>query len=92
MQVARAAVIAQAFPKLEYFLFFRRGQRRNRGESGEEPPEVRHDGGDLGLLEHDLANPNGVGVAPGPPRQVPRPGAEPAPQPLPHDTAQGGGR
>src|SRR5262249_55614892 len=58
------------------------GQRSDRGKSPQEPREVRDDRRYLGLLEHDLADPDRIGIASPPPRQVTRMAAKPRPKPL----------
>src|SRR5207248_4374684 len=47
-----------------------RGERCGRRKPGEEALEIRDDGVDAGLLEHDLADPHGVGLARAAPGQV----------------------
>ena len=80
MQVAGAAVVAEPLPQLQHVLLVGGGEVGERREGGEEPLEVRDDGGDRGLLEHDLADPDAVRVAVGPPGQVAAVAVEPGEQ------------
>ena len=66
----RAPVVPEAHPGGQD-LGARRGRERRRRRPSLEPLQVpRHDPGDLGLLEHDLADEDRVGVGGPPPRQV----------------------
>ena len=68
MEIAGSRIIAQALPGVQYVRFSRRGKRADSGETAQPPIIVRNDGSDLGLLEHDFGNENGVriaGLAPG---------------------------
>src|SRR5690606_39992884 len=60
VQVARTAVVAQAGPQVQHFVFFGGGQGLDRGQSVHEAVEVTEHGSDLGLLQHDLGNPDAV--------------------------------
>lgn len=62
VEVAGAAVVAQALPEGEYFLFVGVGEVLDGGAGGDEAGEVGQDGGDLGLLEHGFADQGVVGV------------------------------
>src|SRR5439155_2754520 len=46
------------------------GQRRDGGEAAYEPGIVGEDRPDRGLLQHDFRDPDAVGVAAAPPRQI----------------------
>ena len=63
VQVAGAAVIAQALPEGEHLVFGGGGEGGDGGEGGEKARVVFGDGGDLGLLQHDFREPDAVGVA-----------------------------
>ena len=62
MQIARAAVIAQACPQAEYGFLFGGGQCGDIGKGGDKTRVVVEYGGDLGLLQHDFRQPNAVRV------------------------------
>src|SRR5581483_2762390 len=70
VEVTRAAVVTEPGPALEDPLERRVREGLDRREALEEALEVRHHGGDRRLLEHDLADPDRVGVTPATPRQV----------------------
>src|SRR5436190_452215 len=78
MKLPRAPVVAEPLPMPEHDLLVGVGQRLDVGESPQEPLEIRDDGRHLRLLEHDLADPNGVRVASSPPRQIARVAAKPS--------------
>ena len=61
-EVAHARVVAQALPGFEEGVVFGGGEGGDGGEGGEEAGEVGPDGLDLGLLEHNFADPDGVGI------------------------------
>ena len=63
MQVAGAAVITQAFPELQHGIQRRGSQCLDRGHGGDEALVIWDDGIDLGLLQHDLRQPDAVGIA-----------------------------
>ena len=63
VELPRAAIVAQSFPKPQDLLLIGLRQRANRGQGGQKPLEVRLDGFHLRLLEHDFAQPDGVRVA-----------------------------
>ena len=70
LQVADAGVIAEPFPELVDFggRRFRRGF--NRGQFAQPAFPKRDHGAHLGLLQHDLGDPDGVGVVCPSPRQI----------------------
>ena len=70
LQVAGAGVIAEALPKLVDFVRTRIGGGLDGGQFAHPAFPIRHDRLDLGLLEHDFGDPDGVGIAGAPPRQV----------------------
>jgi len=70
MQVAGARVVAEAGPRGEDVVERRLGERRDGREPGHPALPVRDHRRDPGLLQHDLADPDRVGVAGAPPRQV----------------------
>ena len=63
VQVARAAVVAEALPQLEHIVQRRGGQRLHGGEAHQETLVVGDHGRDLRLLQHDFRQPDGVRVA-----------------------------
>ena len=63
VQVARARVVAQPFPALEDRPLVGGGQAPQRGETAQETTVVGQRRLDLGLLQHDLGDPDAVGVA-----------------------------
>ena len=70
LQVAGAAVIAEAFPKFQELILGGGGKVENGGKGFKEAGVVGLDGFHAGLLEHDFGDPNAVGVAGMPPRQI----------------------
>src|SRR5262249_25272133 len=91
VQVAGTAVVAQPFPEAKHFLFRGGGQRRHGRERLQKTLEIRHDRRYLRLLEHDLADPDGIRVAALPPRQVALVASKPGQQ-LPAHAAPKGKR
>ena len=69
MEVARAAVVAEAAPRREHVARLGRRQRAHVAEARDEALVVRAHGRDLGLLQHDLREPDAVRVARPLPRQ-----------------------
>ena len=71
LQIAGTAVIAQPLPELHELLLRCAGQRLHRGErlqkTGIIPQYRRH----TGLLQHDLRDPDAIGITRVPPRKVP---------------------
>ena len=76
-QASGPAVIAQPFPLTQHVLLVGLGQMGERWEAMEKAFEMRDDGGDLGLLKHDLADPDAIRVAIEPPGKRPGVLAEP---------------
>jgi hypothetical protein len=70
LQAARAAVVAQPAPGSEQVVFLGEGQRLHVGEALEESLPVGNHRGDLGLLQHRLADPDRVRVLRATPGQV----------------------
>nr|AAO59965.1 GreA [uncultured bacterium] len=62
VQVARAAVVAQAAPEREHVVQRRRGQRLHVGKTLQEPGVVVDHGDHLRLLQHHLGQPHAVRV------------------------------
>ncbi len=89
VEIARAAIIAQSFPRLEHVMFLRPGQRLPRREDLQPSLVIRNHRHDLCLLEHQLGNRDGVGITGASPRQIAPGGAVPfrelAAQPGPGD-------
>ena len=68
MKISRSRIITEAFPGAQNLRFSRGGKRADGGKPAQPSIIVRNDGSDLGLLEHDFGNENGVriaGLAPG---------------------------
>ena len=63
-------VIAQAGPKAQDGLLACAREFVNGGQGSQPSFPIRDDGGGLGLLEHDFADPNGVRVAGAAPREI----------------------
>jgi len=83
-KVSSARIIAEALPGVQDFLF---GSPRQGGEIGKAPHPfiiIRDDGRDLGLLEHELRDEDGVGIAGAAPGKIAAvatvPGEEGAPE------------
>src|SRR5262249_19037032 len=74
------------FPEAKHVMFACCCQFRHRGKGPQEALKVGDDGCHLGLLQHDLADPDAIGVPVAPPGQlslVPcKPGQEPTADPL----------
>jgi len=70
VQVARTGVVAEAGPRFEDARQWRRSERRERRKAGEEALIVGNHGAHLCLLQHDLGQPDVVGLAALLPRQV----------------------
>ena len=69
LQVAGAAVVAQALPKLHEFFLFHRRQSLHRGQSLHPARIVGDHRRHTGLLQHDLRHPHPVGILRPPPGQ-----------------------
>ena len=74
MQVARAAIVAEALPEVEDFRLIGRGQGGNVWQGSEKALEVRDNSSDLRLLQHHLADPDAIRVATCPLRRARAPG------------------
>ena len=62
VQVAGAGVIAEPLPGMQHLVERGGGQRTNIGETRHELVKIGADRRDRGLLQHDLAEPDAVGV------------------------------
>jgi len=60
--ISGAGVIAQSLPQSQDVPLGRRGEGGNVGKGGQEAGEIRHNRGDLRLLEHKLADQHGIGI------------------------------
>ena len=88
VEIARARVIAEALPSVQHLVELGAGQLGEAGPAREEGVEIGPDRGNRGLLQHDLAEPDAIGIGglagSGTPRQdapVPVvPGKQSAPQ------------
>jgi hypothetical protein len=87
MEVPAARVVAEAAPGREHVLLGGFGERVHVGKAREEALVVGDDRGDLRLLQHDLGEPDAVGVTRALPGQ-----AVAAVGPLPARDAGGEGR
>ena len=83
-EITGAGVIAESLPGVQDLMF---GSCRQGGEIGEAPHPsiiIRDDGSDLGLLEHELGDEDGVGISGAAPREIAtvlaKPGQEGAPE------------
>jgi len=63
VQIARAGVVAQPAPHGEYVILGGGGEAGKVGKALEEALVIRHDCGDLRLLQHDFRQPDPVRVA-----------------------------
>ena len=61
-QVPRARVVPKPRPHLQDRLFLCRGQVANRWPAGDEFFEIRNDGFDRRLLQHDFRQPDTIGI------------------------------
>ena len=84
MQVASARVVAEPAPEREHVVHVGGGERGDRRKAREEALVVRQHRRDLRLLQHDLREPDAIGVARALPGQ-----AMAAVRPLPADDAGG---
>ena len=62
MQVAGAGVITEPLPQIQHLVERGRGKRANIGKTRHESVKIGTDGGDGGLLQHDLAEPDPIRV------------------------------
>ncbi len=69
-QIACARIIAQTAPVGEDFVFRRVGQRLRIRKTRQESLIIRNRGSDACLLQHDLGDPDRVGIARAPPGQI----------------------
>lgn len=84
VQLPCAAIIAQAFPLAKHGNFFGGGKGLNVGKLVQESRKIPLNGRNLCLLQHNFADPNGIGITRLPPRQITSVGAIPYPQPPSH--------
>jgi hypothetical protein len=70
MQIASSRVIAESLPRVEDVTFRSPGQGGEIGEAAEPLIIIRDNGGNLSLLEHELRDEDGVGIAGLAPREV----------------------
>ena len=63
VQIARPRIIAEALPRVEDVIFRSPSQRGEMGEAAEPLIIIRDNGGNLGLLEHELGDEDRVGIA-----------------------------
>ncbi|ACY19029.1 hypothetical protein Hoch_6561 [Haliangium ochraceum DSM 14365] len=70
VQIARPRVVAEPRPLRQDVVERRLGQRRDGGKARQPAFEIRDHGRHPGLLQHDLGDPDRVGIAAAAPRQV----------------------
>ena len=70
MQVSRPAVIAQPLPQAQHIVFRSRCQRLHRGKTLHEPLPIGQSLFDARLLQDNLTQPDGIGIAVRPPREA----------------------
>ncbi len=75
-----AAVVSQPAPCGKHSRFLRQGKSGNGREQGQKAGVVVEDGSHPGLLQHDLGDPDAVGVGGSPPREIAGVGIEPGQQ------------
>ena len=92
MQVARAAVVAEAGPELQDFFLRCASERFDGGKSFQEAMVVRQDGGDARLLQHDFCDPDAIGVAARAPGEIALVRAEPSEQAAPKSFQRAGSK
>lgn len=68
VKIARAGIVAQSLPGVQHVGFRCRGEACEIGKSLEPFLIIAQDRGDLRLLEHELGNKDGVGIAGAAPR------------------------
>ena len=62
LQISRARVIAQAAPQPQHLVLGRAGERGDVGEALQKSGVKRYHRRNLGLLQHDLRDPDAIGV------------------------------
>ena len=72
-----ATVVPQPAPRRQHGWFLGQRKSGNGREQGQKAGVVVEDGGHPGLLQHDLGDPDSVGVSGSPPREISRVGIEP---------------
>ena len=80
LHVADAGVVAEAFPEFVDFVGARVGEAFDGGQLAHPAFPIRDDSFHLRLLQHDFRNPDGVGIACVPPREIAGVGGEPVEQ------------
>ena len=70
VEIACPAVVAEPAPEREHIVFGSAGERGQIGKARNEAFEVADNGGDLRLLQHDLGQPDAIGIAIALPGQV----------------------
>ena len=88
VQVAGPAIVSQPFPQAQNLLFVGGREVGNRREGGEKTLEIGNHRGHLGLLQHDLADPDAIGIAVASPGERPLRGGEPGEQRTPERLAK----
>src|SRR5206468_3038633 len=80
LQIASAAVIAEAGPEAQHFFLRRTGEGVNIRETLEKSLVVWNHGRNACLLQHDFREPDAIRIFRAPPRQVTLESAEPPKQ------------
>ena len=62
MQIAGTGVVAKSLPGMQHLVQRSGGQRMNIGKTRDESVKIGADRRDSGLLQHDFAEPDAVGV------------------------------
>src|SRR5205823_2849736 len=71
MQIARPRVVAETLPRVEDVTFRSPSHRAKIRKAAEPLIIIRDNGGNLGLLEHELGDENGIGIARVTPGKIP---------------------
>ena len=77
MQIAHPRVVSEPFPGAQDFLWRGGGQRAHIGKSGQPAAIIIEHGGYLRLLQHELADEDGVRVTRTPPGEIAAGAGEP---------------
>src|SRR5262249_10837819 len=72
VNISGSTVVTKSFPVTKDFGFFGLGQSDYCRKSGNKSFIIGNDSADGGLLQHDFADPDAIGIVCSPPRQVAR--------------------
>src|SRR5439155_18910678 len=70
VKVSGTAVVAESLPKAEHLLFIGSRQVAQGWKGANKALEIRYDGGNLGLLKHEFADPDPIGISICPPGEL----------------------